>query len=122
MNFFYLATSALCLYGAGFHIMVGNKRIDNVIFATNIDIKVRTIGRIVWHSITLFLILAFGFLAFGASFGLSRDLGIFLGLEMFAMSGLFLYFCARHLNNPFRFPHPFFFALTGALIIAGAMI
>lgn len=121
MNLFYLAAAILSLYGAGFHIAVGNKRIDNIIFATNIDIKVRTISRIVWHSITLFLILAFGFLAFGAFFGLSSDLGLFLGFEMFAMSGLFLYFCANHLNNPFRFPHPFYFAFMGLLISIGIL-
>lgn len=121
MNYYFLAAAALSLFGAGFHIFVGNKRIDNVIFATNIDIHVRTISRIVWHSVTLILLNSFLFLLYGAINGLSRELAYFMTLYQFGFSLLFLYFCGIHLKNPIRFPHPFVFALMGILTILGAV-
>ncbi len=120
MNLYFVFAALLCLFGAGFHIIVGNRRIDNVIFATALNIRVRTISRIVWHFITTFLSLCFCFLIYGAFKGIGRDFALFLSLEMFSMAGLFLFFCGRHLNNPFQFPHPFVFTLIGVLVIFGA--
>lgn len=120
MNYFYLIAALISLYGAGVHILVGNKKIDNMIFATDLDINIRTISRVVWHSVTCVLIISFAALLFGALMGISNDLAYFIAAYMMGFSALFVYFCAYHLGNPFRFPHPIFFFIMGSLVLLGS--
>lgn len=120
MNYFYLIAALISLYGAGVHILVGNKKIDNMIFATDLDINIRTISRVVWHSVTCVLIISFAALLFGALMGISNDLAYFIAAYMMGFSALFVYFCAYHLGNPFRFPHPIVFFIMGSLVLLGS--
>lgn len=119
MNYYFLIAALISLFGAGVHIFVGNKKIDNMIFATDLNINIRTISRVVWHSVTCILIISFVALLFGALNGISNDLAYFIAAYMLGFSSLFIYFCAYHLGNPFRFPHPIVFFIMGVLVIFG---
>ena len=78
MNYFYLIAALISLYGAGVHIFVGNKKIDNMVFATDLNINIRTISRVGWHSVTCILIISFAALLFGALKGIYNDVAYFI--------------------------------------------
>lgn len=120
VNYYFLIASLISLFGTGVHIFVGNKKIDNMVFATDLDINIRTISRVVWHSVTCVLAISFAFLFFGAFKGLSNDAAYFIAAYMLGFGALFVYFCAHHLGNPFRFPHPIVFFIMGSLVLLGS--
>ena len=119
MNYYFLIAALISLFGTFFHIFVGNNKIDNMVFATELNINIRTISRVVWHSVTCILVISFVALLFGALKGISNDLAYFISAYMLGFSALFMYFCAYHLGNPFRFPHPIVFFIMGSLVIMG---
>ena len=120
INIWYIIAAIVCALGFWVHISLGSREIDNVIFASSININIRTISRIVWHSVSLILIISSMWLCYGAFKPISRDLAYFIAAYLAGFCGLFLYFSYVHLGNPIKFPHPFVFGLMAIFVLIGS--
>lgn len=119
MNIAYLLAAGLCLFGAYFHEKVGTKKIAIPIVNSGLDQRVKTIAKIVWHSITFSLLISALFLIYMAFTKNNILAANLVALYLFAFALLFLYFSKQMLGKAFFFIHPTFFAANAFLIIFG---
>lgn len=122
MNIAYLIAGGLCLYGAYFHEKVGTGKIATPIVNSQLDQRIKTIAKIVWHSVTFSLLISgcfLFFMGFGQKNILAANLII---LYLFSFAVLFLYFSKTMMGKAFFFIHPSYFGATSLLIVIGNIL
>ncbi len=122
MNLYLLFAAALCLYGAMFHEKVGTPKIAAPIMASDLDVRIKAIAKIVWHSIT-FILSVFGLALIYMAVSKPNLLAIFIISAIALSFAILFWFCSRkYLGKANFFPHPWVFSVIGALSIIGGFV
>jgi hypothetical protein len=122
MNIALLIAGLICLFGAVFHEVVGTPKIAAPIVASDLDIQVKTIAKIVWHSIAYSLFfsgIALIYFAFGNP---NVEASLLIMAYVFSFAGLFWFICAKLMGNANAFPHPWVFSTIGVCIGVGVFV
>ena len=122
MNIAYFIAGGLCLFGAYFHEKVGTIKIAIPIVNSELAQGVKTIAKIVWHSITFSLFISAVFLFLMAFTNTNVMAANLIALYLFSFAILFLYFSQKMLGKALSFIHPTFFLFTSILIMFGNML
>jgi hypothetical protein len=122
MNIALLIAGLLCLFGSGFHEVVGTPKIAVPIVASDLSIQVKAIAKIVWHSITYALLLS-GFALIYFAFGHPNpEASLLVMAYTFSFAGLFWFISHKLLANANAFPHPWVFSAISGLIFVGVFV
>lgn len=122
MNLYLLFAAALCLYGAMFHEKVGTQKIAAPIMASELDMRVKTIAKIVWHSVT-FILSVFGLALIYMAVSKPDILAIFIIASIDLSFAILFWLCSyKYLSKANFFPHPWVFSAIGALCIIGGFV
>lgn len=122
MNIPFLLAAALCLFGAGFHELVGTAKIAAPIMNSELDLRVKTIAKIVWHSVTFILLFSGCALVFIGTGSQNSVAGLLIAAYAQSFAFLFWYCCRKFLGKANFFPHPWVFSAISLLSLVGIFL
>ena len=121
MNLFLLLAAAICFFGAVFHEKVGTPKIAIPIMESDLDMRVKTIAKIVWHSITFSLGIYSIALIYFAITAPNLAACLIIAANALSFAILFWYCSRKFLGRANYFPHPWVFSIIAALSLYGGM-
>jgi hypothetical protein len=92
------------------------------IVASDLDIRVKTIAKIVWHSVAYSLFFSGVTLVYFAFGHPNLEASLLIMAYVFSFAGLFWFICAKLMGNANAFPHPWVFSTIGVCIGVGVFV
>jgi hypothetical protein len=120
MNWYFIIAAALSFLTAFVHAYFGGNEVDTIIQSTtSLNLDIRAISQIVWHSVTIAFVMMGSFCLKYSFSAPNQDLIIYLLIQILAFSALFIYYNLAKFGDIFHYFQWIIFITIGAFILLG---